>query len=100
MFAFRLALALGVWDVDGLLQTMPLRLFREWEEFCEIDDFTQARADWRSGMIANVIANCHSTDDKSKLKISDFMPYQQKNREEKPAIGIGQALLARFGKAS
>ena len=44
MFLFRLALALGTWDVDGLAERMPMDLVREWRHFYDREPWGD---DWR-----------------------------------------------------
>ena len=41
---FRLALKLGVWDVDALADSMPVELFKEWMAFYMIEPWGD---EWR-----------------------------------------------------
>ena len=53
-FLFRLALKLGIWDVDELARKMPMSLFWEWLAFYRISPWGD---EWRqSGRLAAVVA--------------------------------------------
>lgn len=58
-FAFRLALRLGVWDVDGMLRSMTSRQFREWSVFAELEPFGEDREDARFASVVQVISNVY-----------------------------------------
>jgi len=47
MFAFRLALAMGIVDVDAMLAAMPVGLIREWEAFYDAEPWGHPIADTR-----------------------------------------------------
>ena len=46
-FAFRLALALGLWDVDAMLAAMPRDLLIEWRAFALVEPFGHPAEDRR-----------------------------------------------------
>lgn len=59
-----------------LLRMLTARQFEEWVSYYESNPFGEERADWRAGMIASVLASCHS---KTRYKPADFMPtFKQK----------------------
>ncbi len=45
MSLFRLCRLLKIWDVDGLLKKMPLKLFLEWEAFFMVEEEIRQKAD-------------------------------------------------------
>ena len=46
--------------------------FREWMEYADLEPFGEQVADWRSGVIASTVANCHRTTG-AAYKPQDFM---------------------------
>lgn len=78
MFAHRLALALGEWDVDGLLDRMSARQFAEWAAFYVQDPWGERRADLRSALSASALANLWRSAKSRPVVPLDFMPYEPK----------------------
>jgi hypothetical protein len=70
-FYFRLALALGEIDVDGMLARVGSRQVSEWIEYAKLEPFGEERADLRSAIVAATLVNLWS---KKKAKAEDFMP--------------------------
>lgn len=65
----------STWDVDGMLESIPSRLFLEWVAYDRIEPFGSWRDDLRTGIIASTVANCARTSKSSKsFKPSDFIP--------------------------
>jgi hypothetical protein len=57
-FAYRLALALGVANVEdpgGLLDTISACQFSRWRAYCLIDTFGNERGDMQAGTVANAV---------------------------------------------
>ena len=73
-FSFRLALALGVWDVDSMRREMSLGLFIRWSDYYDRFPFGEERADWRAGMIASTRANLYRKKGQRRAKPSDYFP--------------------------
>lgn len=80
LFAFRLALELGIWDVPALMRAMPYPLFLQWVEFYKRDPFGRERGDLNAATIAAMIANAHSSRGK-RYEPRDFMPEFYKKRQ-------------------
>lgn len=58
-----------------MLSRMSWSQFLEWMAYFEEDPFGEERADWRSGMIASVIANVNRNPKKGRaFTAQDFMP--------------------------
>ena len=70
-FAFELALACGIPNVDEMLAGLPLPLLFEWMEFAAKHPFGDRRADLRSAIVAREIRM--STGAK-RVAIDDFLP--------------------------
>lgn len=52
-FLFRLALEIGVWDVDSLAEEMPMELFWEWMAFYRMSPWGDS---WRqTGRLATIV---------------------------------------------
>jgi hypothetical protein len=66
-----LALALGM-TVREMLGKLDSRELTEWMALDGMDPIGQERDDLRAGIVASVVANCHST--KGRFKPSDFVP--------------------------
>lgn len=72
-FAFRLALAVGEWDVDGMLRAMPAALLSEWMAFDELEPFGEQRGDLRSALVAMTVANAQRGPKQKPFTIQDFL---------------------------
>ena len=73
LFAYRLALHLGVWDVDGMLQSMTATQLRDWAEYAEVEPFGAVRADLGHAIVASTVANVWAAKGK-RYAPKDFMP--------------------------
>lgn len=73
MFAFRLALALGM-TVRQLLASMDSAELSEWMAFDSIQPIGERGAYMRAGLIASVVANTSMSPPKRRLTPLDFMP--------------------------
>jgi len=78
--AFRIAKELSIWDVDGMLEWMPLRLFLEWCAYFRVEPFGEERDDLRSGVIASVIVNALSKN--GKATPSDFVLFSSRPKRK------------------
>lgn len=58
-----------------MLASMSSRLLQEWATFYELEPFGEVRADLRSALVANVIANANRNPDKQRepFTLDDFM---------------------------
>jgi len=84
-FAYRLALALGKPNPDGMLARMPYRIYREWQTYAAIEPFGDERADLRAGIVACTIANCLARKKgKPAFKPADFMPLFEVKQDKTP----------------
>lgn len=57
-----------------MLAAMPLSLFYEWQEYYNKEPFGEERADVRSAIIAQTVANRHRGKGESPHKLDAFMP--------------------------
>ena len=71
---FDLALALGVWDVDGMANEMPLSLYFEWMAYGRLNPFGEWRADLRAASIQSTMVNLRRSKGQKLVKSEDFMP--------------------------
>ena len=78
--AFRIAKELGIVDVDGMLNEIPMRLFLEWVAYFHVEPFGEERDDLRTGILASTMANVMST--KGKSVPMDFMPFAKRPRHK------------------
>lgn len=68
---FRLALQLGVWDVDALADSMTLDTFREWMAFYSVEPFGD---EWRrTARLASVVAAAAGAKVEGELE-EKFLP--------------------------
>lgn len=60
--------------VASLRATMSYSEFVEWQGYYQIEPWDELRADWRSGLVAAVLANVNRKKDSKTYKPDDFMP--------------------------
>ena len=87
LFVFRLALALGYANPDAMLAEMPVRIFREWIEYANVEPFGEERADLRSAIVAKTIVDMHRSRKSRRPKIEWFMPKFKPREPPKPKTG-------------
>ena len=77
--AFRLARDVGEWDVDGMLDKMPARLFSEWCEFYAKEPMSEAF------YLAFAILGKRVSEmlGVKRSKIEDFMPQFHEGQSKK-----------------
>lgn len=88
LFAHRLALACGEWDVDSMLQQISWRQLERWMQYYAVEPWGVETEDGRAAMLTAAIYN---TDQRRKgsAKARDFMPRRRGRRqsmEEQKAI--------------
>ena len=76
-----LALALGM-TVRELLARIDSHELGEWMEYYKSDPFGTARSDLHAGIIAATIANVNRGKNTQSYQPSDFMPLQEKPKQE------------------
>lgn len=54
----------------------------EWIAFDAVEPFGEPRADLRSAIVAATVANCHRDHRKPPFKVTEFMPFVEKPRED------------------
>lgn len=74
LFAHRLALELGIWDVDGMLEAMPARQLNRWLAYYSLEPFGAVRGDIQAGVIASTVANVHRGKTQTAFTPNDFLP--------------------------
>lgn len=86
--------------VAELLGRISSRELSEWMAYFEIEGPTgDARADWRAGMLASVIANANRDPKRSPraFEPQDFMPYQERETFDGAAVAFAHALQKQLG---
>lgn len=73
MFWFRLALALGMSKRRAQAE-ITSEEFTEWIAYSLLEPFGERQADFRSGILAMVMANAHRGRGTAPFKATDFMP--------------------------
>lgn len=76
-FAYRLALALGRWDVDALLAEMPRSALLEWSAYHHLEPWGEDRADARTAIVASLIYNANRRRGSPARRPQDFFAYQE-----------------------
>ena len=76
-----LSLALGM-TVRELLARIDSHELSEWIEYYKIDPFGNARSDLQSGIVAATIANANRAKNTQSYQPMDFMPLQEKPKQE------------------
>jgi len=77
LFAYRLALALGRWDVEGLLEQMPSNLLTRWLAYDELEPISVGRhVDMGTGILGSLLANIHRNREvrREAFGVDEFMP--------------------------
>lgn len=72
-FAYRLALALGIWDVDAMLRQMPAGALTEWEAFFRLEPWGNEVENRRFALVAATIANMLRSEKTRPYKLDDFV---------------------------
>lgn len=83
-FAFRLALALGIYNVDGMLENMPASLFNEWIAFFTLEPWGWQQDEYHAALVASVTANTARDPKKRRKPYSplDFMRRDQPSKKD------------------
>lgn len=75
-----------------MLEQMSSMELSEWMAYYEVEPFGEERADYRSAMIAWVLASVYSKKG-HKPKIEDFMPFLDKKRSRQQSPEEIQGVL-------
>lgn len=82
-FAYTLALALGIWDVDSLLREMPWSQFRMWMRYHEVEPWGGQQDDQRAGYMTAILYNANRDPKKTTAaSASDFFPSLGRGRQQ------------------
>lgn len=82
-FGHRLALELGIWDVDALLEAIPVSKLLRWLAFYDRDPWGSAADDYRLALSRFSSLEPYLTK-KSRLDVRDLLPgWRQRNRPRK-----------------
>lgn len=90
-FAFRLALALGVWDIDALYDAMPGSVFGQWLAYDQIEPVGNVMTDVLLAQLNATMVNVYRDPKKSKpVTAGAFLPQlqaqpQSSQREQRAA---------------
>lgn len=71
-----------------MLARMPVRVFREWALYAELEPWGEERADWRAAMQATVMASLWRGKGQRRPKLSDFLPKFGRRRKKTPRDGL------------
>jgi hypothetical protein len=87
---------LGHFNVDAMLDSAPSSMLTEWRAFTNLHPVGEWRADLRSGIIAQTIANVNrdSKQTPEPYKANDFMPDFLKCYEPQEPVDLTHKLLA------
>ena len=89
-----LSLALGM-TVRELLSRRDSHELSEWIEYYKTDPFGNARSDLQSGIVAATIANVNRGKNTQSYQPSDFMPLQEKPKQEESDMQEVMNIMAR-----
>ena len=89
-----LSLALGM-TVRELLARIDSHELSEWIEYYKTDPFGNARSDLQSGIVAATIANVNRGKNTQSYQPSDFMPLQEKPKQEESDMQEVMNIMAR-----
>ena len=89
-----LSLALGM-TVRELLARIDSHELSKWIEYYKTDPFGNARSDLQSGIIAATIANVNRGKNTQSYQPSDFMPLQEKPKQEESDMQEVMNIMAR-----
>lgn len=84
IFAHRLALKLGIWDVRGLLSRMPMRQFEDWRAYADLEPFDEERMDLRIATVVKAVYDVHRKKGSPQVKLSDCVLKLRKGRSGLP----------------
>lgn len=82
---YRLALALGVWDVEAWLDEMSATQLGRWLEYMSLEPFGEISAESRAARLSALLANIWRPKNSQPVTPRQFMPAQY----------VGQARPAR-----
>ena len=82
MFQFRLSLALGI-PRRLLLKSIDSEEYSYWLAMSRIEYIGEQRSDYRTGIIASLLANIHSSNKSKEYTPLDFMPFERKETKVK-----------------
>ncbi|HFC08457.1 MAG TPA: hypothetical protein ENJ54_01185 [Chloroflexi bacterium] len=74
MFAFRLALALGVPNPDDLLAQMDARLFDEWQAYFEAEPWGTQAQDVRLAMLLQTLIAVNAAKSSDMPRVEELLP--------------------------
>jgi predicted ATPase len=87
---FRLALSLGIWDVDMLAESMSAELLFEWLGFYQLEPFGD---EWlRHSIQACQFYNAHRGKSQAIRKPQDFMPVEARPQTPQQMHDILQSI--------
>lgn len=85
MFAFRLALALGRWDVDGLIRELPVAALTEWMAYDRVEPILTGRVVVVEGAKARAQQfNLWRSRHQDAAEAEDFLPESLRGPRKSP----------------
>jgi hypothetical protein len=98
-FAFELAGHIGTWDVDGLLEAIPVSDLMEWQKYASFRPIGERAQDARMASLLCMIANIMSKRGATTRKIEDFMLSREPTiRKKQTAQDIESVMQAAYRK--
>lgn len=82
MFQFRLSLALGI-PRRLLLKSIDSEEYSYWLAMSRIEYIGEQRSDYRTGIVASVLANIHRSNKSKEFTPIDFMPFERPESKAK-----------------
>jgi len=98
VIAHRLALAMGVWDVDALLDEMPASVFAKWVAYYGIEPWGYHADNLRTAKACKVIADYSPIAKRHNHSESEFLPKPLIERPISVAVKAAQIFGIPFGK--
>lgn len=97
---YRLAIKLGCPNVEALGRSLTAKQLVDWETYAELEPFDETRDDYRTSLIATVIANVNRDPKKSAYKLEDFLlafgDANGRMPEKKPQTWEEQEMIFKF----
>jgi len=77
---------------------MTSKEYEDWKAFYQVEPFGDARADYRAGVIASVVANANKKKSARRVKPLDFFPsWKRRKQSWEEQLSIVEALNVAFG---
>lgn len=82
VFAYRLAVRMGILNVDELLSRLTVPQFAEWMAYYQIEPFGQDHTDYLIAQLTALTRNINRQQGTEASKPQDFLPYHRLQQED------------------